>query len=185
MLRYRTPVISAALAVAVLLLALAASAQEPTPDPAAAAAEHARQQAEGPRFVPFTPGAGYVGCTGEPPASERVEATVPPGVDLAVIPNAAGWQVSAPRGPIRPDAAVTLTLRDKAGRVTRPLVAEVVAPDGNRSSATSSLFGAFTAELDYPSAFGSATPLSPGVYTVIWRSMIGNRFIACDGFVVD
>jgi hypothetical protein len=54
MLRYRTPLMSAALAVAVLLTPLAASAQEPAPDPAAAAAEQARQQAD--TAVPSTGG---------------------------------------------------------------------------------------------------------------------------------
>jgi len=172
-----------------LTMAVGVGAQEATPasDPAAAAAEQARQQAEAsasnPRFDPTAYGFG--GCMNEPPAEARIGATVPPGVDLAVIPNAAGWLVSAPRGGASPGAPVELSLRDKAGARNRMVYADIYRPDGTFARAGSTLFGSRDTKLTYPLDFRDGQPLVPGSYTVIWRDTITDRFLACDGFVVQ
>lgn len=185
MRHYRTLLPALAL-VAALALPTTTQAQQPSPDPATVAAEEAARQAAaaaGPRFVPVAEGA-WAPCQNEPTADERIAATVPPGVDLARFPNAAGWQSSAPRAPIARDDQAALTLRDKVGTQNRMVYADVYRPDGTVARAGSALFGDAQARLSYPAGFSSGAPLTTGVYTVVWRDTITDRFIACDGFVV-
>lgn len=178
-----------------------AGAQDTPPDPAQAAADGARRAAEGaaphisaaptsqqqPRFVPG-PGGAWQPCENEPPADQQLAATVPPGfAPQAGMNGGPGWLVSSPRGwpgPIRPGGIATLSLRDKYGTVTRLVSADVVAPDGTSARAASAIFGNNALDFAYPSDFTGASPLGAGVYTVIWRATTGDRFIACDGFVV-
>jgi len=185
----RPAAMAVAIAAAILLSARPAAAQEATPDPATAAAERAAReavQAAGPRFqvVPN----GYGGCVNEPPEDQRVAYTVPPGfVARPGMNGGPGWQVSAPRGwpgPLRPGDPAELALRDKVGVGSRLVYADVVRPDGTFSRAGTILFDDGQGRLVYPSAFRDAPPTVAGVYTVVWRDTVTDRFIACDGFEV-
>ena len=98
------------------------------------------------------------------------------------------WQVSAPRGipgPVRPGEIVEIGLRNKFGEPGEGyyVSARVIDPEGASTTATASLQEAEWSYLLYPADFPGATPVYPGVYTVIWETEGG--FIACDGFVVE
>ena len=172
--------------VAATILAAPVVAQEPTSDPAAVAAEQARDAAEaaaGPRFQPKD--GDYAGCVNEPPESERIQATVPPGfVPQPGMNGGPGWQVSSPRAPVAPGTSHRLTLRDKFGTTMRWVYADVYAPDGSSSRAGGVLDGAQQTFVSYPVEFRAAPPVAPGAYTVVWRDALTDRFLSCDGFVV-
>lgn len=182
---------AAMLALGAVVAPAAALADQTTPEQAAVdEAARQAQLAAGPRYVPFTPGGSYVGCVGEPPLDQRVAAST---VDLPADVNTAnglrpgpygGWMVSSPRGPLVAGQA-RISLQDKVGTASRMVYADVIAPDGTTARAGAVLFGARDAALNYPTDFRAAPPLMRGVYTVVWRSTIGDGFITCDGFVVE
>ena len=76
-------------------------------------------------------------------------------------------------------------LRNKFGETGEDhyVSARVVDPEGASTTATALLQETEEAYVLYPGAFPGATPVYPGVYTVIWETEGG--FIACDGFVVQ
>ena len=185
---HRQSIVLAAFIACIMLAPAAAHAQEPQPDPAAIAAEQARQLAEasasGPRFQPGLYGP-LGGCINEPPESERIAPTIPPGfTSTAVMNGGPGWQVSAPRSPIRTGEAVKLSLRDKLGTAVRWVHAEVTRPDGRVVRAGMPMVRDGSAELTYPDRFLGGVPTMPGTYTVIWRDRATDAFLACDGFEV-
>jgi methionine-rich copper-binding protein CopC len=76
-------------------------------------------------------------------------------------------------------------LRDKLGTANRMVYADVTGPDGSAARNGTILVADGWGKLAYPTAFRAAPPLGAGTYTVVWRDTISDRFIACDGFVVE
>jgi hypothetical protein len=190
-------VIIAALVAALLVGSVTPShAQDAPPDPALAAADAARRAAEQDGRPHFEPGlyGSLGGCVNEPPEDQRVASTMVAGFSPPA-PNARpmngspmAWQVSAPRGyqdPARPGGSAEVGLRDKFGRGSRLVYVDVFRPDGTAARNGAALVGDGWATLTYPSQFRAGEPLVPGVYTIVWRDTITDRFIACDGFVVE
>ena len=95
----------------------------------------------------------------------------------------AEWQTSAGTRSVSPGGSVELALRNKWGEPgeSYPITVRVINPDGQETSAETTLAGDEDAILIYPDDFGGATDLQ-GAYTVIWE--IEGGFVACDGFVM-
>ena len=95
--------------------------------------------------------------------------------------------MSAPRGQpaaVRSNDVVEVGLRNKFGSPgeSYSVLVRVIDPKGTGFTTTARVEGDTWAYVNYPSDFPSASPVYPGVYTVVWE--VKDGFIACDGFEV-
>ena len=159
------------------------TAQAPTTTPAS--------RTEPPRTAPplTLPNAGGPGAPPHryDPVTRRCVPDLPP------AGGASDWQFYAtPAGPENGTAdrsiiagqPVELHLRDRAASGASPveLSVTVVSPNGATAVATTLVVGGNLSGAGFPSDFGDASGIVPGIYTVLWDS--GSDLFGCSGFIV-
>lgn len=96
------------------------------------------------------------------------------------------WETKAPRYPVRPGSSIKLGLSNSGGRHTEVL-AVVYARSGAHAYAHAKRKGSWSNAV-FPKAFVNAKShhrmksYPTGVYTVVWLTAQGHKFISCDGF---
>lgn len=96
------------------------------------------------------------------------------------------WETKAPRFRVKPGAPVTLGLSNTGGNKT-PMLAVVYAASGAHAYAKATVKGSWSTAV-FPKDFVSASSKKrmrsypKGIYTVVWVTQQGHKFISCDGF---
>lgn len=96
------------------------------------------------------------------------------------------WETKAPRFRVKPGSKVTLGLTNSGGAKT-PVLAVVITQRGGRAYANAKQQGAWS-NVVFPKNFVTAKghkkvkTYPTGIYTVVWVTSQGHKFISCDGF---
>jgi hypothetical protein len=96
------------------------------------------------------------------------------------------WETKAPRFAVKPGAAVTLGLSNSSGAKT-PVIAVVYTRSGAHAYAHAKQKGDWS-NVVFPKDFVAAKSKKKiktyhaGIFTVVWVTAQGHKFISCDGF---
>lgn len=96
------------------------------------------------------------------------------------------WETKAPRFRVKPGSKVTLGLTNSGGAKT-PVLAVVITQHGGRAFAKATPKGSWSTAV-FPKNFITAKShkrvktYPTGIYTVVWVTAQGHKFISCDGF---